>query len=279
MARRQRKRVQNRLNQRARRLRLRENEARTARVPYQIHRWRVEASPGSGCHSASQGLADSRTNQDSLQSVDFFVPPRVESTLPADQLLHLIQLNVWRGFHLTKDLLRSFTASILPLDTNAVPAPAMYPGSSVIVATVPGLPDCLAPTELQMSRVHATWINLFPFPKMRDNLIAWEACFDHAEFTGDILGDTIDARIMAAPFSTPQTIASRLHVSAGDDELTTSRRGFILWGDSYNPENWEATPGFLRKWGWAVEGCAELIESSNRWRSIRGEEPMRVTLV
>ena len=31
--------------------------------------------------------------------------------------------------------------------------------------------------------------------------------------------------------------------------------------------------GFLRKWGWLLNGLPELLEATNRWRVERGEEP------
>jgi hypothetical protein len=64
---------------------------------------------------------------------------------------------------------------------------------------------------------------------------------------------------------------------AGDD-APVDRRGFILWGEPFHKDSWEVTPGFLRKWSWAVEGCGELIESTNRWRTARGETPLRMML-
>jgi hypothetical protein len=41
---------------------------------------------------------------------------------------------------------------------------------------------------------------------------------------------------------------------------------------------WEVTEGFLRKWGFLLEGCDELIESTNRWRALRGEERLIIEL-
>ena len=52
-------------------------------------------------------------------------------------------------------------------------------------------------------------------------------------------------------------------------------KGLIIWGEPHDTSSWEVTPGFLAKWPWAMEGCDDLIESSNRWRLMRGEEPMR----
>jgi hypothetical protein len=48
----------------------------------------------------------------------------------------------------------------------------------------------------------------------------------------------------------------------------------IVWGEPHDMRNWEATPGFLAKWAWVVAGCHDLVESSNHWRMLRGEEPM-----
>jgi hypothetical protein len=50
-------------------------------------------------------------------------------------------------------------------------------GASVVVPLSPRMPDALAPTRLQMDVPHAPWINMIPFPRMRDNLIRWEAGF------------------------------------------------------------------------------------------------------
>ena len=63
--------------------------------------------------------------------------------------------------------------------------------------------------------------------------------------------------------------------SIDDSDITSDRRGLIVWGDPWILENWEITPGFVRKWAWAVEGCDDLIRATNKWRTSRGEEPIR----
>jgi hypothetical protein len=60
------------------------------------------------------------------------------------------------------------------------------------------------------------------------------------------------------------------------DEVTSGRNGLIIWGEPHDMQSWEATPGFLAKWSWAVEGCDELVKISNHWRMRRGEEPIRL---
>lgn len=109
----------------------------------------------------------------------------------------------------------------------------------------------------------------------------WEMSFNHWEFASDVMGDILPPILFPQPegpltarpsFKGRVIIADEDH--DGNDEITTDRNGLILWGEPYRAENWEATPGFLRKWAWAVQGCDDLIESSNRWRSLRGEEPL-----
>jgi hypothetical protein len=230
--------------------------------------------------------------------------------LPADHLLSLIQLNVSRGLRQNKTTLWASTFYYMPtLSSNCnttspltpfLPATihpdTLFYGSSLITSmTNPAsLPQALIPTEPQMQLVHATWINILPFPRMRENLIRFEACFDHAEFLDDLVGGLVDTgrffRGPAGPFDqyTHRAI-SGLHndretgpdiavVDDGDDddEITSTRNGLIIWGEPYQAEAWEATPGFLRKWAWAVVGCEELVASTNRWRAMRGEGPVRV---
>jgi hypothetical protein len=50
--------------------------------------------------------------------------------------------------------------------------------------------------------------------------------------------------------------------------------GLVVWGDPSDPRNWEVQPGFVKKWGWVIRGCDEIIYSTNRWRAKRGEQPL-----
>ncbi|TDZ35474.1 hypothetical protein C8035_v009294 [Colletotrichum spinosum] len=44
----------------------------------------------------------------------------------------------------------------------------------------------------------------------------------------------------------------------------------IAWGEPWDPRGWEATEPFLRKWGWLLNGCPEMLEGTNYWREQRG---------
>src|ERR1700742_286296 len=50
----------------------------------------------------------------------------------------------------------------------------------------PDIPESLRPTELQLTVVHPRWIDRFPFPKMRDNMITLMGIINEEEFLADL---------------------------------------------------------------------------------------------
>lgn len=209
----------------------------------------------------------------------------LESTwfpLPADQLLHLIEYNVFRGLTQNKAMLESLVTECHAdnLGMNTLCTGEAFPSYSVIVSLAPHLTGCLTPTHSQMNIVHSSWINTIPFPAMRDNLIRRESEFDHSDFIKDLVGELIDLRIFPSmPQRQPCALAGQHSMSQGYDDKTSSPvPGLIIWGEPYRVESWEMTPGFLRKWRWAVIGCEELLNSTNRWRGMRGETPLAMYL-
>ena len=49
-------------------------------------------------------------------------------------------------------------------------------------------------------------------------------------------------------------------------------RGLVLWGEPWSTNGWEISEGIARKWSFLLKGCGDLIESTNKWRKVRGEE-------
>jgi hypothetical protein len=45
----------------------------------------------------------------------------------------------------------------------------------------------------------------------------------------------------------------------------------LVWGEPYDPSNWEVTEGFIKKWGWVIQGCPDILQSTNKWRAKGGE--------
>lgn len=214
--------------------------------------------------------------------------------LSSDHLLHLIHQNVFRALMTNKSLLNA-TASlrkveldiILPMSQN------FCDGVSVIHSKIDkALPQSLQPTVVQMNIAHSSWMNMFPFPKLRDNLIRYERDFDHADLCNDLFGELFINRTKSYGFSSGTSLSSpeplfspstsTLETSVVvdpweelDDEVTAQRKGLIVWGESWDSESWEVTPGFVRKWPWLLRDCEDLISCSNRWRAKRFEEPLK----
>ncbi|KAH8595347.1 hypothetical protein B0O99DRAFT_652172 [Bisporella sp. PMI_857] len=315
----QRRKVQNRKNQRAHRLRIREQDpgpVQTSR-PFQVKRWRVDepddfpsqdASPASKGATATYisprpphthistslftseraGVLRGPPPTAPVHAQTSLTPPSFIFPLSTDHLLHLVQYNVFRAFVSNKrtlnTLLTGWTDS--PPSPTTCPISGPYRDDTTVYPLNPNIPLSLVPTRLQQTRLHSFWINLIPFPCVRDNLIKREGSFDHWELLQDLIGELMSATPPPKRRGTPLTITVSdpktmwtLPLTAGrdDDEVTAGRKGLIVWGEPYDMRSWEATPGFLAKWSWAVEGCDDLVESSNRWRLMRGEEPMHLS--
>lgn len=196
--------------------------------------------------------------------------------LLSEHLLHLIHFNVLRGLSYNKKVLKPSTfleCTGTPSTTLAGILPHM-PDERILRAL--RCPDNLTPTDLQLSHPHSSWIDVFPFPEMRDNLIRYQGYFSHAEFLTDLLGNTINCMEAVCDLPRKRTIALPGLKDADD---APDRRGLILWGEPYQRDSWEVTPGFLKRWWWVVKGCGELVESTNRWRTVRGERPLRMAVL
>jgi len=52
------------------------------------------------------------------------------------------------------------------------------------------IPESLHPTALQLTTIHPPWIDRFPFPKMRDNMITLMGIIIEEEFLADLFCST-----------------------------------------------------------------------------------------
>ncbi|KAL5334494.1 hypothetical protein BJX70DRAFT_378211 [Aspergillus crustosus] len=157
-----------------------------------------------------------------------------------DHLLTLCKVNVFRAF-----MNNMLTLGMSPgpewMDDEALsPFSTSLPGYT----TNDQLPVSLRPTTLQRNTLHHPWVDFFPFPRIRDNLIL-AGDFDDQPLCLDIMGFW---------------------------EVKDESCGMLVWGDPTDPRNWEVSENFLRRWPWVVAGCPDLLQSTNRWRSSRGEK-------
>jgi len=85
---------------------------------------------------------------------------------------------------------------------------------------------------------------------MRDNMIMLTGKYDHDELCSDLVGGLFE----------------------GFNDL--EMRGVLVWADPWHPSGWEVTEGFVKKWGFLLKGCRELVEATNKWRELRNEDKL-----
>ncbi|MCJ1474355.1 hypothetical protein MMC13_003013 [Lambiella insularis] len=191
--------------------------------------------------------------------------------LPHDSLLTLIQINVYRALLTNIDLLHLktylFPACPSPHTCHHTPAQHQavspqrgdlnFPAETLI-------PPSLRPTELQLAVPHNRWIDIFPHPAVRDNLILAGEAAANNDLCADLVGS-----MHAEPGS---------GMGVGDDGEEVVEMGMRVWSDPWDIRSWEVTAGFAQKWGWLMRGAGDWLEASNEWRERRGEERLIVEL-
>lgn len=155
----------------------------------------------------------------------------------ADLLLTLVHFNVFRAL-VSNTFSLGFNFNWLTGD--AVSTFCQIRGISISWEC----PVALRPTSLQIEVAHHPWIDLFPFPRLRDNILRQGENYDDDELCYDLV------EVCHAP---------------------SDRSGLIVWGEPWDPLGWEATSEFVRKWGLILTGCQDLLRSTNYWRATRGE--------
>ncbi|KAJ5185422.1 hypothetical protein N7491_006711 [Penicillium cf. griseofulvum] len=106
------------------------------------------------------------------------------------------------------------------------------------------LPPSLHPSQKQRKIIHHPWIDLIPVLSLREALLARTDEIDEDEICCDFY------------------------------ENESQEVGLRVWGHAWDPAAYEASETLLRKWSWMVHDCPEIVESSNYWRRRRGEEPI-----
>lgn len=179
--------------------------------------------------------------QDVIERVENFITVQRRTSVPrADLLLTLVQFNVFRALYsnmvaldfnldwLTGDAISPFFRTISPIHDRTSPS-------------------SLRSTALQRQVSHHPYIDLFPFPELRDNLLLQGEDFDDDDLCYDLV-ETCHA--------------------------PTERSGLIVWSNPWEPSSWEVTPEFAIKFPWMLRGCHELLISTNYWRGKREEDDL-----
>jgi hypothetical protein len=197
-----------------------------------------------GCHTRKTSrhlLIPPLLPYESSRTIDQPSPP-IRFPLSADHcLITLVQYNSVRAMLFNMSILSMM--DYLPLGCGRS---LRIPHFGAIAPDM--IPSDLQPTVVQKSTPHLYWIDAIPFPRLRDNLILMSGKYDSDDLLYD-LGQGI---------------------YEGFDDV--ERRGYLVWGDSWIANEWEVSEGFVKKWGFLLAGCTDVIESTNRCRDIRGED-------
>jgi hypothetical protein len=191
-------------------------------------------------------------------AMDFsaFLHPKTPLS-PDHKLLTLLHFNLIRA--LTRiTLLLGVNPDHLHLD---IESPFHSAASNLSLSE---LPPNLRPTEMQLTIPHHPEVDVFPFPKFRDNMIIADSVFDDVEFCQDIVYGVDDGS------GAPRGVDMRECAKSDPG----GRTGLIIWDDPWFQSSWEVEEEFAKKYKLLFEGCEELINSTNLWRERRGEAPL-----
>jgi hypothetical protein len=150
------------------------------------------------------------------------------------------------------------------------------------------------PTKMQQEVPHPGWIDLFPCPQLRDNLIlaVMEFNVDEDEILEDLIGDIFDAMGCGdtgvpddgSPKGSKVSTEPRVVTPETKEKLktytptNTPEVGILSWSDPWEISGWEVTEKFVTRWAFLLQGCPDVIESANKWRALRGEDPLVVEI-
>ncbi|KAJ5761800.1 uncharacterized protein N7511_005182 [Penicillium nucicola] len=158
-----------------------------------------------------------------------------------DQLISLSRVNVHRAINENIAAI-GMTTDWMKSDDSISIFNLAQPGF-----TVEGIPPALQPTAVQTNIPHHPWLDFFPFQGIRDRLILAGDSFDDDDLCHDLM----------AFWDTRNTAAT-----------------LLVWGNSWEPKNWEVTENFARKWKWLLLDSPGLLASTNVWRKSRAEPPL-----
>ncbi|KAI8669661.1 hypothetical protein NCS57_00781800 [Fusarium keratoplasticum] len=276
----ERRKRQNRINKRAARRRQRLTEAHE-------HEAHFEPPPHT---SVSHQSGKDQINASSATDVYFPITPD-------SRLLHVISFNVSRAI-----LTNYFILSTIPLETTrfcsicrVFALPVLETGVEIT------LPVSLMPTHLQEQVPHPGWVDLFPSPKLRDNLILalQEYDIDEDAFMLDLVGEAFESLCLTSDEVEEQPAVvdpkgsngerqpAPVAITTGEGDTITAANlasswigesGIISWSDPWEISGWEVTESFARKWGFLLIGCEDVVNAANKWRETRGENPLSVKI-
>ncbi|KAJ4118848.1 hypothetical protein NW768_010586 [Fusarium equiseti] len=256
-----RRKLQNRLNQRARRSRIsndvqskthtkRQNPSAGVKL-WRLDEFNLESKPGSSkrkqhpaeiskCHTfalnSDRGLFLTNMYSGTLSASDvelysqqLDIQKRLASASQlscplSDHLLYLINYNAFRGLFFNKVTLTTVVDHLVvrPNRTEKLDIMLGLKKDAICVALGHDMPPHLQPTLLQSEMAHPNWIDLIPSPRMRDNLIMSQDHFNHRLFVNDVIGNLLED-VMINKYGDGTGPRSRLRLKGKSSDFASDR--------------------------------------------------------
>lgn len=267
----ERRRIQNRLNQRAFRERQRAGETTRQYRPRSVstHTSPI-ASPKehSDAEDDSEDGSDDDSDDDSEEDDDddeaASSPQTTVSNRTASSTTSGSNTTASQPWdELARTINRNFMqAAVTNAQTLGLDLAALRSGSAVATPKTrsTNIPATLAPTELQQKFPHDPIIDVIPHPRLRYNILRAFAT----------------KQIDATQFNATLRRSGAITMMQGEPK----RGGLVVWS-SQSPDlkpsslsAWELSEAFMLLYGRVLlEGCVDLITATNAWRQRRGERP------
>lgn len=120
------------------------------------------------------------------------------------------------------------------------------------------VPATLQPVQLQHQIPHDAMIDIIPHARLRYN----------------ILRAIATQQLNAAEFSSCLRASGALESMQGHWQ----RGGLVVWSLPDQLDSWEVSEAFVRRFPYLLQGCEDLLASTNAWRIRRGERPFPSSL-
>ncbi|KAK5130219.1 hypothetical protein LTR08_002304 [Meristemomyces frigidus] len=244
----ERRRIQNRLNQRAFR-----DRRRAGQSPKQ-YKQRTQSESSSQRRECDDSIEGSESGAEGRPSG----PLRTVSAPVGDQ--RLCEFDA-ASDELARTINRNLIAAAV---TNArhlgLDMTALKDGTPVLTRkpSAASVPASLTPVELQYRVPHDPIIDTIPHARLRFNVL-------RAIVSGQLPSAGLSACIRGS--GTFEQV-----------DGSWQRTGLVVWADPKEIASWELSEPFVRRWRFLLQGCEDLIAATNVWRSRRGEQLFPLTI-
>jgi len=157
---------------------------------------------------------------------------------------------------INRNFMQAVSANAQRLGLNTTALRAGTATSTPRLRNAANLPPTLKPVEVQHQLPHDPLIDTIPHSRLRFNIL-------RAIATGNLDASRFSASLRRS--------GAVINVQG-----EARRSGLIVWNFPEQLASWELSEGFVMVFGFLLEGCEDFIAATNVWRSRRGERSLVV---